>query len=310
MREDALFIGVDGGGTKTALGAYDTTGRCVASSTAGALNYNFIGTAAALEHLRQGLEALGVARERILAVGIGDPSIDDLAMGGAALRFAAQAGELLGVPVYIRSDAYMTLYGLTRGERAGVLVISGTGAMAIGEDAQRRVCVAGGWGRLTGDEGSGYYIGLQGLRRALMAADGVAPSTALTAAALAHFGAAHPRALIDVMYGEDEPDVAGFARAVAACAEAGDAAADEVLTDAADYLARYTLRLLEACGADVVGVYGSVLCRNATVRARFEAQIRKSMPHVSVTEPAILAECAAALYAAKQYQKEEQGNQE
>lgn len=298
--EQRYFVGVDGGGTKTALIACTADGIEVASSLCGPLNYNFIGLDAALGNLQQGIAELNLPHGSIAAVGIGDPSIDDEAESPAAKEFATRAAKLLGAPVYIRSDAYMTLFALTGGQKAGVLIISGTGSMAIGENNTGELAVVGGWGRLTGDEGSGYYIGLEGIRAALGAFDGVAPQTTLTTAAFEHFGVFAPRDLISVFYGEKEPDVAGFSRYVAKCAEDGDAIAKEILLDAAARLARYAIVLLDLCHADLLGVWGSVLCKNNTVRQAFEAHVLQTFPHIQIREPAISAELAAALYAAKQ----------
>ena len=298
--EQRYFVGVDGGGTKTALVACTPKGREIASAVCGPLNYNFIGLDAALANLEQGIAMLGLPAKSIVAVGIGDPSIDDVAESPAAKDFAARAAALLGVPIYIRSDAYITLFALTGGQNPGVLIISGTGSMAIGEDDGHTISVVGGWGRLSGDEGSGYYIGLEGIRAALRAADGVAPQTALTDAALVHFGADKPRDLISAFYCENEPDVAGFSRCVAKCAEDGDTVAAAILLDAAAHLARYASVLIEKCKADVLGVWGSVLCKNATVRLAFEDGVRKNFPNIQICEPAVSAEHAAAMYAAKQ----------
>lgn len=298
--EQRYFVGVDGGGTKTALIACTPDGTEVALAVCGPLNYNFIGIEAALHNLGAGIAALNLPEGSIAAVGIGDPSIDDESESPAAKEFAKRAAELLGAPVYIRSDAYMTLFALTGGQKAGVLIISGTGSMAIGENADREIFVAGGWGRLTGDEGSGYYIGLEGIRAALRAADGVALQTDLTSAALKHFDVSTPRDLIPVFYGEREPDVAGFSRGVAACAANGDGIAREILLDAAAHLARYALVLLDRCQAHLVGVWGSVLCKNDTVRRAFEDAVHEKLPQVEIREPAISAELAAALYAVQQ----------
>lgn len=292
-----VYIGVDGGGTKTAVGAYDANGICLAHTVCPPLNYHVIGVDAALMNLIQGIDALGIDTAEIAAVGIGDPSIDDVGQCEAALRFAVAVREKLSCPIYIRSDAYMTLYGLTGGRVPGVLVISGTGAMALAEKADGEILVAGGWGRLTGDEGSGYEIGLNGIRAALRAADGVAPPTTLTDAALAHFECTSPRMLINAFYGESEPDVAGFAKRVADCAEAGDQAAGKILADTARTLADYVSVLIDRSGAETVGVYGSVLCRNATVRDCFENLLRARYPQITIREPSVSAEFAAAKYA-------------
>ncbi len=297
------FVGVDGGGTKTALVVCTADGCEIASAVCGPLNYNFIGLDAALDNLQAGIAALGIPVGSIAAIGIGDPSIDDESESPVAKEFAKRATNLLDVPVYIRSDAYMTLFALTGGQKSGVLIISGTGSMAIGEDDAGNISVTGGWGRLTGDEGSGYYIGLEGIRAALRAADGVAPQTALTTAVLEYFGVRALRDLISVFYGDSEPDIAGFSKMVAKCANDGDKVAKDILLDAAAHLVRYASVLVENCHADVLGIWGSVLCKNNTVRQAFENGVREKFPNIEICEPCMSAELAAALYAAKQ-QKE------
>jgi len=305
MMKQRYFVGVDGGGTKTALVACTVEGQEVASSLCGPLNYNFIGIDDALQNLCEGVESLGLPKGSIVAIGIGDPSIDDQAESPMAKKFANRAGKLLHAPVYVRSDAYMTLFALTGGKKPGVLVISGTGSMAIGENQDGEILVSGGWGRITGDEGSGYYIGREGICAALRAFDGVAPQTALTTAVLAHFGVCAPRDLISAFYGETEPDVAGFSRCVAKCATEGDAVAEGILLDAAEQLSRYASVLIEKCSADLLGVWGSVLCKNDTVRRAFEDGVHQKFPKVEICEPAISAELAAALYAAQQEKESE-----
>ena len=302
--KELYFVGVDGGGTKTALVAATPDGKEKSHAVCGPLNYNFIGLEKALENLAEGIKLLGLPKGSIAAIGIGDPSIDDEAESPAAQDFAARAAALLEAPVYVRSDAYMTLFALTGGKKPGVLIISGTGSMTIGEDETGKISVVGGWGRLTGDEGSGYYIGREGICAALRAADGVAPETALTEAACKHFEKKKPRDLIAAFYGDEEPDVAGFSRCVAECAARGDEVANEILLNAAAHLSRYASVLIEKCNADLVGVWGSVLCKNATVRQAFESGVKEKFPYVQISEPAISAELAAALYAAQQQKGE------
>ena len=302
--EQRYFVGIDGGGTKTALVASTAEGSVFASSVCGPLNYNFIGLDAALQNLADGIAALALPAGSITAVGIGDPSIDDESESPIAKAFAERATAFLGVPVYVRSDAYMTLFALTGGKRSGVLMISGTGSMAIGENDAGDIAVAGGWGRISGDEGSGYYIGREGICAALRAFDGVASQTALTDAALAYFGVDAPRDLISAFYGEKEPDVAGFSKHVAECAAKGDSVAHEILLDAAARLACYASVLIDKCHSSVLGVWGSVLCKNDTVRRAFEDGVHQKFPNIEIREPAISAELAAALYAAQQQKGE------
>ena len=65
---------------------------------------------------------------------------------------------------------------------AGIIIIAGTGSIVLGRDAVGTEARAGGWGPLLADDGSGYAIGLAGLRAVFRARDGWGPSTALTQA--------------------------------------------------------------------------------------------------------------------------------
>ena len=295
-----VLIGIDGGGTKTSCAAY-RDGGCIASARSGPMNYNFIGIHQAAENLLKGIAALGIPAGDIAAVGIGDPSIDDLMPtkpDSPTAKFVGMVSEKLGVPVFVRSDAYITLFGLTGGGRPGVLMLSGTGAMGIAEDADGNICAAGGWGRLTGDEGSGYYIASEAVKAALHAADGISPPTALTDALTDYFGVKNVRELIPLFYPEEgEADIAGFAKTAAECAEKGDACAKKILLDAAGYLAAYTCVLIEKSGAETVGVYGSVLTGNSIVRREFERIVGGRYPQCRITEPPVSPEKAAAMYA-------------
>jgi len=65
--------------------------------------------------------------------------------------------------VRVISDAEAAHLGAL-GERVGVLLLAGTGSMALGRDARGRWARAGGWGPLLGDEGSAFWIGREWLR--------------------------------------------------------------------------------------------------------------------------------------------------
>ena len=294
------IIGVDGGGTKTALEAVGTDGS-ERKVTFGALNYNFIGIDAALSHIRDGLSAMEIVPENVSAIAVGDPAIDDYPVGDASLAFLHRLEAMLpNAAVYIRSDAYMALYSLTRGA-SGAAVIAGTGAMGIAEDDSGNVLFSGGWGRLTADEGGGFYIGTRAVRAALRYADGIDPPTILLDALLDFCGCRSPRQLIEAFYGNPPFAPASFASAVAQCAENGDAAALEILKDAAWRLYEMADSLLRKCGFTnrviPVGTVGSVIRKNPIVRAEFERLMLAAYPLAEIRESDISPEHAAVLYA-------------
>ena len=71
----------------------------------------------------------------------------------------------------------------------GVVLIAGTGVVALAIGADGALRTADGWGPWLGDEGGGAWIGAAGLRTALRAHDGRGRSTTLLDAARARFGA-------------------------------------------------------------------------------------------------------------------------
>ena len=78
----------------------------------------------------------------------------------------------------------------------GVAAIAGTGSNVFGvgsAGAGTRTWRAGGWGHLLGDEGSGYWLGVESIKAALRDREASGPATALSEAAPAFFGAAERR---------------------------------------------------------------------------------------------------------------------
>ena len=106
-------------------------------------------------------------------------------VGDAPLVLAAAAGNCTAEQVRVLE---------------GVAVISGTGSMAWGRDRTGNEQRCGGWGYLLGDEGSGYWLALEGLRAACRAADGSASRTALLPAFLEKLQLGQPSDLIGMIY--------------------------------------------------------------------------------------------------------------
>lgn len=299
-----VVIGADGGGTKTALRAYvPENGRLrpAGEPVIGAgINYNFIGTDEAVSRFLQGVRAALPPDGELLAVGLGDPACDDQVENEQSHRFREAVEAALGVPLTVRSDVYMALWGLTEG-KPGCMVVSGTGSMGIGLDADGGVHAVGGWGRVTGDEGSGYWIAREGLTAALRAADGLEAAPAMLDAALAWAGVKEPRELIGFLYPADgEREIAPFASAVAACA-AKDPQARAILERAGTILAGYALRLLDLTGGTEAGIGGSVLTKNETVRSAFCRALDEYRPGLRVRVPDRAPEEAAAICAWNRY---------
>jgi len=290
------IIGADGGGTKTVVIAKNLKTGELREATGNGVNYNFIGVEAAAENFINTIAKLNIGETD--AIAIGDPSTDDINFNDATNAFVEKL-NVLNTKIYIKSDAFMALYGLTKGE-AGVLMISGTGAMGIAIDSSGEIFISGGWGQITQDEGSGYYIAVNGIQAALNYYDGVTGKTTLLQSFKKHFGIENPRDFINLYYNNNlSKDLASFAKEVAICAENGDQTATDILDNAAFYLSGYTASLIEKikCGDCIVGIYGSVLLNNKYIQNEFIKDIEKKYPKCQIKIPDVSPERAALEYA-------------
>jgi glucosamine kinase len=134
------------------------------------------------------------------------------------------------------------------GDRPGILLMAGTGSIAWGRAADGRVARVGGWGWLLGDEGSGYAIGLEAMKRVVRWADGRAPTTQLSRRVLTRLRLDDAEDLIAWSSAAPRRAIAGLVPDVHAAALAGDAAAVEILDAAVAALEAHVLTLLGTLG--------------------------------------------------------------
>ncbi|RIQ27313.1 BadF/BadG/BcrA/BcrD ATPase family protein, partial [Jiangella rhizosphaerae] len=97
---------------------------------------------------------------------------------GPRRALARRLGEVLGGPALVAEDVHLAHAGALNGPGTVLCVGTGTNVLAMGAGGE--YTTVEGWGPALGDRGSGYAIGLAGLRAATAALDGVGPATALT----------------------------------------------------------------------------------------------------------------------------------
>ena len=220
-----------------------------------------------------GLAAPGgvrAAEAAILAVARELGPVDEVIVGAAGALAAPDAARALGDAllaslraerVAVTSDAVIAHAGALNGE-PGVVLIVGTGVVALAIGADGALRTADGWGPWLGDEGGGAWIGAAGLRAALRAHDGRGPSTTLLDAARARFGAPQtwPAQLTDAAA------LASFAPDVLAAE--GDAAALAIVSAAAEALAATARAVGDGPVAMVGGLAGSRRCASSSTSSR------------------------------------------
>lgn len=175
--------------------------------------------------------------------------------------------------------------------RSGILVIAGTGSNVIGRCSNGSLHRASGWGPVLGDEGSGYWIGVEAIRTALRAQDRHVGSCML-AEIQKYWGLSSLQDLVGVANRQPAPDFSSLARVVAECAASGDALAISLLQRAGEELAGFialthSKMVAASCkDADTIAVAytGSVLTHIAPVREAMAAALKIAMPAATVLD--------------------------
>jgi glucosamine kinase len=239
-----LFLGVDGGATRSRARIRDGEGRLLGEGEAGPANTR-LGIARTLG------EVLAAARNAAAAAGLGEGDLARL-HAGLGLAGATGPGEvalILAEPlpfasVAVDTDAYAAWLGACGGKDGAILIV-GTGSCGLAVVGGRRINV-GGWGDAISDDGSGNAIGRAALRRALWTLEGLAPAGALAEAILDRFER-DPEKMLAWAMAATKTDFARFAPLVFAHAAGRDPLALALVEEAAAHIARMAGRLLD-CG--------------------------------------------------------------
>ena len=201
--------------------------------------------------------------------------------GRLSRDLAQTLGEACAAPHIIHNDVDMACRGAFL-NGPGILLLSGTGSMAWGQDEQGRTARVGGWGSLFGDEGSAYWIGRQALSLLTQILDGRAQDEKAPDgsgfvqgfAALQGWSgdeAGCGAALQEWYAGLDEarPAVAALAAGVGQLAEQGCAQAYSIFERAAEQLARHVQALRGRLSApQLVWSYAGGTMRSALLRQK------------------------------------------
>ncbi len=301
----SYFLAVDAGGSKTEFLLADgdrELGRVTCASIK-RLNATEEEATAELHDALIRLAALtGVGMNKVLQTCIGTSGITvPLVVDWLREKFShSVSGQLL-----IVGDVDIALDAVFPGGR-GVLVLSGTGSNVAGRGADGKIITAGGWGPMLADQGAGYWIGLEGLRRGFLAID-EQRSTNLLEEARRLWGLPTVKALIAFGNADPRPRYADLAPLVVSCAAQGDEIAGEILDQGATdlaYLAQLVIdRIQTAEGADaplpVVATAGSILGKVKRVRDKVMGLLRERYPQLQFDlEPA--DPVVGALYRARQ----------
>ncbi len=159
----SFYIGIDSGGTKCEILVTDIKRKIIFNKTYKGIHYSIAGadiyTGYVSELIESSLHKAGLDLDNCIAIGMGVAGARE-DKDRIILRKFVEI-KLNYKNILITTDAMTALYGAFEGNE-GIILISGTGSVLYGFTGGK-ITRVGGWGRIIGDEGSGYWIG----RRAL-----------------------------------------------------------------------------------------------------------------------------------------------
>lgn len=304
-----IFLGVDGGGTKTALCLLTGEGEVIAEEQAGAsylAGPPGVGPERVRGVLAQAVPALcrsvGITPDKIDFGFFGIPAYGELSADQPLLDAAPHA--ILGHDRYRVDNDVVCGWAGSLAMADGINVVAGTGSIAYGRRGGVGARV-GGWGELFGDEGSGYWMAIRGLQVFSQMSDGRLGWGLFGDLVRDRLGLTADFDVLDVVQHEwdyDRTRIAALSRLVTEAAAAGDPAATKIIDEAADDLARHVAAVRHRVGFDAgqtvpVSYSGGVFQAPAVLEA-FGDRLAAGPEAYEVRVPRFAPVIGAALFAA------------
>ena len=239
------FIGIDGGGSATRAVVINEAREVLGRGHAGPSSHYAVGAANAATACSEAAHT-AIENARAMHADFDAAQISAWGFGLAGVRREADQelmnaflSEICDVPFLLETDVVAAHAGAFAGD-PGIVVSAGTGAITLGADEWGEQFYADGWGPLLGDEGGGYWIGVEALRAVCRALDGRAHATQLTTPIFRLLGVSDGGELVQLIYSDScsRNDIARIAEIVFELADDGVPEAVEIRARAASVMAR------------------------------------------------------------------------
>lgn len=281
-------IGIDSGATKSEAVIMPAVSGAIPERAGwgnmrfDAINYNVLGYEKTKKRLT---EIIKKAVKRL-----GFDKIDMIVAGLSGARFEKDRKRLekeissaLGIKkLKIFPDIEIAFASVfePKDKNCGIL-IAGTGSILYYKDSKGKTKRAGGWGRHIGDEGSGYWIAREALRRVTQHYDVTGRYTSLLKVIRNEFSITRDTITEEIYHKGFE--ISSITPLVFSCAQKGDAVAKEIIMGAAEGLAHHFLAIGRI--KTKVALVGSLFTRERLLEKYLRQIVRKSYPHVELIKP-------------------------
>jgi N-acetylglucosamine kinase-like BadF-type ATPase len=281
------YLGFDGGGTKTECYALDSAGRIAGHGAGGASNPLRVGNEAALQAIdNAAMQALNAAQSQRFEVRGACVALAGAGRARVADKIREDVTRIWpAASIRVITDAEAALEAAT-GQGFGIVLIAGTGSVALGKNARGTFARAGGYGPWIGDRGSAYDIGRRAVEAASRANDHSGPSTDLREQII---GALRCRVwddVVEAIAGSADRIFPTLFPVVVQVAESNDDVARGLLHEAAIELSKLALTLVGALDLKeekfTLARSGGVFNRTPILDRRVDELISRVAPRAAI----------------------------
>ncbi len=301
-------IGIDGGGTKTRALLATPDGDILAEANTGPSNPQIVGFDRAAHSIFNlvreccGKISQPVKLVKSVVAGIGGIGRSE---DKSQLIEALKSVSIYTKNIQLEHDARIALEAALPW-RPGIVLISGTGSIAFYRTKDNLFLRSGGWGRVLGDDGSGYDLSREALRAVMLAYEERGKTTVLTDKVLKFFNIGMPDHLISAIK-RINGDIAPIAPLILESAQENDTVALEILENGANELVMLIQTLINQHapeGKITLAFEGGLLDKDNVYSSLVRRKLKEKFPSLYVQKPKFPPVYGALILAINKYNQE------
>jgi len=228
---------------------------------------------AAIQHIVEAIEGCrsNLGDAKCVYIYIGLAGIDS----GSHREKLEKRLEKYQIPFTLVNDARIAHAALLADEE-GILTIAGTGSVSYGIRGEQ-MSMSGGWGHLLGDEGSGYWIAIEGVKQLIDEYETSKALSSLSQALLKELKIKEVSEIKSFIYGATKGEIAALVPIIVTEAENGNQEAQHILKNAGKSLGKMTLYLANKMAFEnefTIATKGSILTHISFVKESFVSYIQ------------------------------------
>ncbi len=283
LKDECAIICIDGGGTKT-NGVLFTGNEIRAKIKSGTTRIGAVGVGESCER------TLNVILELCNQAGINTSEVDCIVVGLAGVWLEGEKMRSLNLiktlargqghainDLVVTSDAEIALEGAFNGKK-GIITIVGTGSIGLARYDKNKLARCGGWGIELDDEGSGAWVGREGITAVVRALDGRGKPTVLSqklTEIVPAFDIDEPRTIVKA-YNDKTFEYQSVTPLVMECASLNDEVCFDIMNRAAKHLSELPVSLLKYFKNKVdVALMGGIIDNDTLLSRMLRSELSK-----------------------------------